>query len=290
MKLELLQRLRISSAFSGYSSTYNTANTETGSSASDSLRIPLVGSGLTIDWGDGNVDTGVTSSAASPASHTYSTSGIYTVEVSGGLTQVEYANVDERDKQKLIDISQWGDIAWTSFSNAYNRCVNLVGSFTDAPDMSNVSSVVSMFVDCFAFNQPINHFDMSNQTSLSSMLAGCYSFNQPLDNWDISNVNNAYRFLRYTNNFDQDISGWDITRLGDMRQMWQGGSMPQARYDALLIGWEATLQAYKPNGVGYGNNSPNFGSSQYTGGGAAAAARASLVSNFDWSISDGGIA
>jgi hypothetical protein len=45
-----------------------------------------------------------------------------------------------------------------------------------------------------------------------------------------------------------------------------------------------------PGGAGYTPTiSISFGGSQYTGGGAAATARASLINNFNWTITDGGI-
>jgi len=51
------------------------------------------------------------------------------------------------------------------------------------------------------------------------------------------------------------------------------------------------LQAAFPNGSGYTPSiTIDFGTSKYTGGGAAAAAHASLGSVFGWSIVDGGIA
>ena len=255
------------SANRGYISTYNTNNTELPySSGSDSLRIPLVGTGLTIDWGDGNVDTGVTSSEASPSSHTYSTSGIYTVEVSGNLTKIRYDNDRARDLEKIISISQWGDIAWTSFDSAYNGCSNVVGSFTDAPDLSNVTNFFEAFRTALYFNSSVNNWDMSNVTNIGRMFYTASSFDQNLDTWDITNISSMTNFL-----FAIGLS--------------------TSNYDAILIGWEATLQAAYPSGTGYSANiNVNFGSSEYTGGGAAATARASLISTFGWTISDGGIA
>jgi hypothetical protein len=253
-------------SFTGYSSKYNTANTETGSSASDSLRIPLVGTGLTIDWGDGNTDTGVTSSAGSPASHTYSTSGIYTVNVSGGLTQVEYNNTAARDKKKLIDISQWGDITWEAFGSAYQGCSNLVGSWTEGPDLGSIDQMNGAFRDCISLNVSFNSWNIINISQIVQMFRGCTSL-------------------------DQSFSNWNIVNLGYLNQMFSGAKLSTANYDATLIGWEATLQAAFPNGTGY-SLAPSFdgGGSEYTGGGAAATARASLISNFGWTISDGGIA
>ena len=91
--------------------------------------------------------------------------------------------------------------------------------------------------------------------------------------------------------FDQNISSWNINKVSNLDTAFTDASLSLANYNALLVGWEATLQAEFPNGVGYSlTPSTTFGSSQYTGGGSAATARASLVSNFNWTITDGGIA
>jgi len=88
----------------------------------------------------------------------------------------------------------------------------------------------------------------------------------------------------------------NITRPGNIGiKDFIGGFLQTAtglstsNYDATLIGWEATLQAAYPSGVGYPHSiTITFGGSQYTGGGAADAARASLISTFGWTITDGG--
>ena len=59
-------------------------------------------------------------------------------------------------------------------------------------------------------------------------------------------------------------------------------TLPTARYDALLINWDAQDP--------FDGMSAHFGYSQYTAGGAAAAARANLISTDGWTISDGGTA
>jgi surface protein len=254
-------------AFNSFVSTYDTTNTELPySSDSDSLRIPLIGTELSIDWGDGSVDTNVTSSEVSPASHTYASSGIYTVRTSGNLTQIRYAGDRARDRRKLIGISQWGDIAWTSFNDALSYTYNFELSATDAPDLSNVTDMSSMFRNASSFNSPINH-------------------------WDVSNVTNFYRMFYNAGPFDQNLDTWDITNVTDMRNFMIQAGVSTSNYDAILIGWEATLQAAYPSGTGYGFSiNVNFGSSTYTGGGAAATAKASLVSTFNMTIIDGGIA
>jgi len=62
-----------------------------------------------------------------------------------------------------------------------------------------------------------------------------------------------------------------------------GTSIPTARYDALLINWDAQDPLDNMNVV-------RFGSSTYTAGGTAAAARANLISTDGWTIQDGGTA
>jgi hypothetical protein len=91
--------------------------------------------------------------------------------------------------------------------------------------------------------------------------------------------------------FDQNLSAWDIANVTNFTNFAKSSTFSTSNYDAILIGWEATLQAAFPNGTGYTPTiNINFGNSEYTGGVAAATARASLISNFSWSITDGGIA
>jgi len=75
-----------------------------------------------------------------------------------------------------------------------------------------------------------------------------------------------------------------------MLSMFVNITLSTTNYDAILIYWENELQTAFPNGVGYTPTiSITFGGSQYTGGGTAATARASLINNFNWTIIDGGI-
>ena len=60
---------------------------------------------------------------------------------------------------------------------------------------------------------------------------------------------------------------------------FNSSAMTQANYDALLISWAA--QSVQSN-VAFGT------SAQYTAGGAAEAARNTLVNTYSWTISDGG--
>ena len=56
-------------------------------SADESITLPLVGSGMTVYWGDGNTTT-----ASGPVSHTYNTAGDYTIQITGDLTRFHLNN------------------------------------------------------------------------------------------------------------------------------------------------------------------------------------------------------
>lgn len=159
-------------------------------------------------------------------------------------------------------------------------------------DVSNVASMNQMFRFASDFNQSIDAWDVSSVTNMYAMFRDTVSFNQPLNNWDVSEVTNMADMFRKNDNFNQNISSWNIVKVSSATNFMENcDGFSTANYDALLIGWEATLQSAHSGGSGYTlTPSWHFGNSQYTAGGVAAAARASLISNFGWGITDGGTA
>jgi hypothetical protein len=81
--------------------------------------------------------------------------------------------------------------------------------------------------------------------------------------------------------FNQNISNWDINQITDFANfMILSNGFSTANYDALLVGWESQAPLT--------GKSINFGNSKYTLASAAATARASLISTYGWTITDGG--
>src|SRR5690606_4797626 len=74
------------------------------------------------------------------------------------------------------------------------------------------------------------------------------------------------------------IGSWDVGNVTSMSGMFQNATLSTANYDALLNGWSA--QTLKSNVSFHGGNSTYC---------AGAAARASMMGTYNWTIADGGL-
>ena len=142
-------------------------------------------------------------------------------------------------------------------------------------DVSNVTSMESMFLLAI-FNQPLNNWNISNVTNLSTMFTNS-KFNQPLNNWDLSQVTTTYGMFSLAKDFDQDISNWDVRALTDADLMFDNSGFSIENYDLLLDSW--SKQQLK-NNVNFTARKIEYCSK--------ASERQAIISNFNWTIVDGG--
>ena len=221
-------------------STYNWTITDNGSTGvpfimtvrttePDQLFILRTGSGTynyIIDWGDGTIENHTSSTHQE---HTYSNPGDHNISITGTFAHIDntvfriflpdlpsYAYM-------IIDVKQWGDIEWNRMSNMFYRAYNLENfSATDAPDLSNVMSIRSMFREATSFNGDINHWDTSNVTNMGWVFRDAAAFNKDLNNWNTQNVFTIdYMFMGATN-FNGNISSWDTSNVTDMSSVFNG--------------------------------------------------------------------
>ena len=114
----------------------------------ESITIPTEGTSTydyTVDWGDGNSDTGLTGNKA----HTYATAGTYTIKISGTFPRIYFNGGGDSDK--ILSIENWRTIVWESMNNAFSSCSNLTYNAADAPNLSNVTSMYDMFYEASAY-------------------------------------------------------------------------------------------------------------------------------------------
>ena len=198
--------------------TWKTDNPGSDQFGPTTILIPtfLSGYDYDIDWNNDGVfdEFGKTGNAL----HDYGAAGTYTVRIRGTFPQI-YINDDLVAKNKIISVEQWGNISWRSMNSAFRGAKNLVINATDAPNLSNASSLYAMFYKASSFNQNINHWDVSNIKIMDFLFAEASSYNQPLDNWNMSNVTSMKGMFEYSI-FNQNINGWNVSEVQNISYMF----------------------------------------------------------------------
>jgi len=139
-----------------------------------------------------------------------------------------------------------------------------------------------VFRDCL-YNQNITSWNVSSVTTFSRMFQNNTAFDQNIGSWNISSGTNLSFMLYNSDAFNQDISSWDVNQVTSLTSFMQNATgLSTANYDALLIAWDG-------QGAMSFSGTANFGGSKYTPGGAAEAARTSLITKWG-AITDGGAA
>ncbi len=274
--------------------------------ADETITIPTTGDGYnySVTWEEGGTpETGKMGNAT----HTYATAGTHTVTITGTFPRIYFNDRfnTNANANKIRTIERWGNIEWTSMANAFRGCSYLKSMATDVPDLSGVTDMSYMFTFASIFNGNLSGWNVSKVTDMSYMFAIASIFNQDISNWDVSSVTNMANMFSNATAFNGDISNWDVSKVTNMRNMFQratafdgnlgnwdvsgvtnftsflsSAELSSENYDALLVGWNAlTLQ----NGVTF-----DAGSSQYTSTGATAA-RATIINDDMWVITDGGL-
>jgi len=229
-------------------STWNTTNTSGGSSSSNQISLPLFSGGIynfVVNWGDGNSDT-ITAWNQTEVTHTYATSGIYTISIDGVCKGFRFN--DGGDKLKITSITSWGDFELIgNLGGQFYGCTNLnlisvsdilnLGNCTNFSnmfygysfatinninfwDVSNIIDFNNMFNGASSFNQNLNSWDVSSATDMSFMFFDASLFNGNITSWDVSSVTTMDGIFGNCTSFNQDISGWDVSSVTDMKNMF----------------------------------------------------------------------
>ena len=189
----------------------------------------------TIDWGDGT-DTYV--NTPGPHVHDYGADGIYTVSVTGSVTA--YNSMDHggtnSERNKLVSVDSWGQLGFTSMSEAFRWCENLVSVPSTSDGLEDVTDMSRMFDGTFSFNQDIGGWDTSSVTDMSSMFQEASSFNGNIGSWDTSSVTDMHAMFFLASSFNQDISGWDTSSVTNMNGVFSTASS----FNGNIGGWDTS--------------------------------------------------
>ena len=236
-----------------------TVDTTKAGSASDTFILQTLGSAYDawVNWGDGSSLQNITGTPGG-VSHTYAAAGTYQVAVYGTFNGIGHYTTTG-DKEKIISIDNWGTIAWSNMSETFYGCSNLTANYIDFPNTSGCLNFNRTFTQCYIFNGDVSGFDVSNSNAFRNTFNLCQAFKQSLETWDVSKGTDLTWILNAT----------DINKVGTT-----------TNYDNTLIAWEKLDLI----------DGKNFsaGTAKYSAAGAAA--RAAIIADDSWTITDGGLA
>jgi surface protein len=219
---------------------------------STNIELPYSPTGTysgTINWGDGNFSANTYSNRT----HTYASSGTYTITITGTIEGWNFNNYATAYRSRILEIISWGTLRSENNSNQdmFRQCSNLkLTGVTDTPDLVGITSLGYMFRSCSSlttvnnmnswdvssvtdmsnmfdlassFNQNIGSWDVSSVTNMSSMFWGT-SFNQNIGSWNVSSVTNMELMFYNVISFNQNIGSWNVSSVTNMRSMFDGTS------------------------------------------------------------------
>lgn len=239
--------------------TWDTTNP--GTSDASSITIPILGSGYAyrVDWnGDGDFDDADEATVHSGAvTHSFPAPGIYQIRITGDFPQINFNN--SGDAQKITSIDQWGAQTWVSMENSFFGCSNLTITATDAPDLTIVTSLASMFrgvpstpnltawntstitnmrsvFRASGANPDVSAWDMSSVNDMDSMFRDATNATPDVSNWDTSTLVNAYGLFTDAVAANPDVSNWDTVNVTAMGYMFRGATSANPE----VSGWDTS--------------------------------------------------
>jgi len=204
-----------------YDFTITVKTDNAGFTASNQFKLPLM-PGATynalIEWGDGTTTTQTTD--VKPT-HTYPSPGTYQIKISGVFPSIAFGfGAAQNDPLKLLSIDNWGTIVWGNFSNAFRDCSNMVANYTDAPNLTNVTSLSTSFSGCTLFNGDVSGFNTINVTDFSFMFYLCSSFNQEVT-FNFSNALTLSNMFGGCTAFNQPVN-FDTSSVTEIQGLFGG--------------------------------------------------------------------
>lgn len=191
-----------------------------------SFIYPGIGKDYTIEWErvDNPQVKGIINGAGSQQVVQIPSDGEYYIKAykgSGSLTGFSGGN----DRYtRLLAIEQWGSVQWTKLDRSFNTCNNMDVTATDVPDLSQVSSLSGMFLNCpkLVGNASFGRWNTANIRDMSLMFSGAPLFNQDISSWNTEKVTTMSGMFQGAKAFNQPIGSWNTQWVESMEAMFYG--------------------------------------------------------------------
>lgn len=174
------------------------------------------------------------------------------------------------------DFSNWDVSGIQNFSDMFNGARVFNGNIGNW-NIGSATTLNSMFSTANSFNTDISSWNTSSVTDMTGVFAGATSFNQNIGTWNTSQVTATASMFAGASSFNQDLSGWNLNNVTDASNMFADVTLSTDTYNALLIDLSS-------------NNNANVsfdGGHSLISTAAANTARADLLSNKSWNLTDG---
>ncbi len=241
--------------------------------------LPIWGGGVvnaTVDMGAGGGETTVNAATDPALTAVYSSPGIHTIRARGTISQILFGGSPHAANLRTIDCM--GQLGWSRAINCFDGCTGLTNVTLGQSDFSSADNFFAAFANCSTLvSIDASGHTFSTATNMQNMFAGCSSLvavvgNEGFDTASVVRMDEMFHNCPALG--DIDISGWDVSSLSDSGGMFNfltgSPTLSQAVYDAFLIA--AAANPPPAAGVFFG-----MGGSPVTTGGAAQAARTSLI-------------
>ncbi|ERJ57376.1 hypothetical protein M472_01215 [Sphingobacterium paucimobilis HER1398] len=185
------------------------------------------------------------------------------------------------DKQRLVNVAQWGTAKWSSMAYMLYGCISLDIDAVDIPDLSSTGSVQEMFTGCSSLTGPQNiaAWDISEMIYMSGIFKDASSFNQNISAWDVSSGTDMSDMFSGATSFNQNLGSWNLKEVTNLIGVFDNSGMDCMNYSATLMGWAAN-----PNTNIITDGSLHLGATGIEYGTNAQAARTKLTGENGWQI------
>lgn len=168
----------------------------------------------------------------------------YRVKVSSGIgvfNQIKFATLNTSgtgvtswthhgNSDKLLEISQWGNIQWQSMYNAFSHCRYVQLTATDSPNLSAVQDASYMFhnANSLTGNASMANWNTSNIENFQNMFSHLTmfqipdTFNPSIATWNTSKATNFRSMFENRIVFNQNLNSWNTSTVTDMGYMFAG--------------------------------------------------------------------
>jgi surface protein len=229
-------------------STWNPSLTSTGSSTATQVKLPLVSTGtynFSVNWGDGTTDT-ITTWNQAQVTHTYSTSKLYQITITGTCYGWQF-NAGG-DRLKLLSVQQWGNAFRLGNATGYfSGCENLeLQQVADVLDLTGTTTFLNMFSSCLKLTtvRNINSWVTTNVTIMSNAFINALNFDDNIGAWDVSNVTSLSGMFNITtttkgvfnNGGSNTIKNWNTSKNTSLVTTFQG----QKLFDQEIGTWDVS--------------------------------------------------